>query len=62
MLGCKLKNGRLRTGLMLELIDTCWDVNYKYNFMSADANNELIDTCWDVNKDEQTEKEQWLKN
>ncbi len=27
MLGCKLVNGNQRQAAVLELIDTCWDVN-----------------------------------
>ena len=35
---------------LLELIDTCWDVNNKDIPRKALAKAELIDTCWDVNQ------------
>ena len=34
---------------MLELIDTCWDVNEDKEHKMKSLDSELIDTCWDVN-------------
>ena len=34
---------------MIELIDTCWDVNRIHEYGRDTSNVELIDTCWDVN-------------
>ena len=34
---------------MLELIDTCWDVNLGRTVTLRVDRKELIDTCWDVN-------------
>ena len=49
MLGCKYIIGLLGSVVMVELIDTCWDVNYSIpSAVDADL-KELIDTCWDVN-------------
>ena len=33
----------------LELIDTCWNVNFVYIRDDTDVIKELIDTCWNVN-------------
>ena len=35
---------------MLELIDTCWDVNLTELLRKRANRQELIDTCWDVNQ------------
>ena len=34
---------------MIELIDTCWDVNGVNDVIDSETGCELIDTCWDVN-------------
>ena len=34
---------------LLELIDTCWDVNNIARPAGSATSSELIDTCWDVN-------------
>ncbi len=49
MLGCKFTFPDTSTHSVLELIDTCWDVNPVYPSLGEYGDTELIDTCWDVN-------------
>ena len=37
---------------IVELIDTCWDVNLDRLVIAIVCSTELIDTCWDVNASE----------
>ena len=49
MLGCKFGLKEPAKLSDIELIDTCWDVNWTdaNGYVHRDA--ELIDTCWNVN-------------
>ena len=49
MLGCKYIGSTQEAFKHLELIDTCWDVNFITVSASPLDVGELIDTCWDVN-------------
>ena len=49
MLGCKCYTAVKLYAVLLELIDTCWDVNKDVQGRRLDLLLELIDTCWDVN-------------
>ena len=49
MLGCKYLVKIICNLTNEELIDTCWDVNFKIKEASGSDAPELIDTCWDVN-------------
>ena len=50
MLGCKSDSWEsYQWPWVLELIDTCWDVNKNSCNVSVPQSTELIDTCWDVN-------------
>ena len=49
MLGCKSEFVGNVNVSPLELIDTCWDVNFGVDVDTLAWAVELIDTCWDVN-------------
>ena len=49
MLECKYGNSGNSTGDLVELIDTCWNVNIADEEISDELASELIDTCWNVN-------------
>ena len=49
MLECKYCYGCIYNNLCCELIDTCWNVNIKFNKSDIVFTYELIDTCWNVN-------------
>ena len=51
MLECKLMQCALRIVLVIELIDTCWNVNKFSDVELTLEYVELIDTCWNVNLD-----------
>ena len=49
MLECKSPCSFIKHKNLLELIDTCWNVN-TVDALSSDVTcTELIDTCWNVN-------------
>ena len=49
MLGCKSAQPEHLCRILIELIDTCWDVNNIARPAGSATSSELIDTCWDVN-------------
>ena len=46
---CKLTYERLKHIADHELIDTLWNVNYKFFIVEVEGTAELIDTLWNVN-------------
>ena len=49
MLECKCIPASFLLRGMMELIDTCWNLNFLFILSVSLAGYELIDTCWNVN-------------